>query len=404
MHTTDRNIVMVKGAPSVPLMINASAKQGAAVIKVQGYIYDFHNNAAQFEAKVEELIEQGYEDVEVYINSGGGSVFEAFEIVNIIKRFSGTITTVAGALCASAATIIHASGKVRQVHKNTGYMIHRPTGIQQGTADDFDSYAKLLRNIEETGLELYASISNMTAKQIEKNWMTDWWLTGKEAVEKGFATAIINEEAELDDTTKQMLSSDELRGHLPSQLASLSLQQPKQSTTNSDTKNDKLMNELMKAIALSLGLSAEATSDQVLAKINELKTNAAKVESLEQRIKKLEGDTKDDQVKQLLDKAVQEKRITADMRPALEATAAKLDLREFEDIMATYKPVGNITDKITAQPAAGAGAQLDSWKAYQDAGKLHELLNMRDSEKPEERQVFAELYKTQFGQEWKPAR
>ena len=78
--------------------ITAKAENGRAVISIKGQIAGWRDSEKNFTATVDSLIESGVKDAHLYINSPGGDCFEANEIVNVMKRFPGTVTGEGGAL------------------------------------------------------------------------------------------------------------------------------------------------------------------------------------------------------------------------------------------------------------------------------------------------------------------
>jgi ClpP class serine protease len=74
-----------------PMAITAEAKNNVAEIRISGVIHEYQNSAQAFKRTIDDLLAQGIEDVNLYINCPGGSVFEANEIANEIERFTGTI-------------------------------------------------------------------------------------------------------------------------------------------------------------------------------------------------------------------------------------------------------------------------------------------------------------------------
>lgn len=381
-----------------PLNITASEKGGKAVIKIKGYITDYQNTSQQFEEQVDKLKDAGHKNALVYVDSGGGSVFQALEIVNVLDRFEGTVTTVAGALCASAATIIHSKGDVRKVYKNTGYMIHRPMGIQAGNADDFLSYAQLLQNIEATGKEMYAAISTFSESQIEKKWQSDWWLTAKQLKEYGFATEIIDEDTTADDSTKQMYKAYQEYGELPVQCASF-INDNSNPNNNSNNPKNKRMEELFNIFKALMGLDAEAPSDQVINKLNELKAKADKADELQAKLEKYEGESNEDKIKNFLDTAQKDKRINAEQRTQLEEKAEQLGYDGLVSMVDMIKPAQTISNNLDTEDPNAEEANW-SWDDYEKNGKTKELMEKREKD-PE---AFKKLYQAKFKREWKPIR
>lgn len=186
--------------------ISATKQDGKALIRITGTI-GLDIAADPFREQVDDLISQGVADAHIYINSPGGSCFDASEIVNIIKAsFKGNITGEGGALVASAATYIALHCNSFTMPQNGMFMIHKPSGVIKGDAKALKSYTKLLNNIESQYLNTYkqrAANKNL----LQENWDAgDWWMTAEEAKQNGFITGVTSGTT-LDSTTVHLISA-----------------------------------------------------------------------------------------------------------------------------------------------------------------------------------------------------
>lgn len=135
-------------------------------------------------------------EITVYVNSGGGDVFAAQAIGNMLERNSATVTVHIDGLCASAATIIacHADKVVSAA--DGSYMVHPPSmGICDFlTAADMRNCLKALDTIRDNIVALYAKKTGKTVDECGK-WMdeTSWW-TASEAKENGFVDEVDSED------------------------------------------------------------------------------------------------------------------------------------------------------------------------------------------------------------------
>lgn len=131
-------------------------------------------------------------EITVYINSGGGDVFAAQAIGNMLERNSATVTAHIDGLCASAATIVACHADKVVAAADGSYMIHPVSmGIcDYLTADDLNNCLKALEAIRSNIITLYAKKSGKTEEECAK-WMdeTSWW-TPAEAKEKGFVDEV----------------------------------------------------------------------------------------------------------------------------------------------------------------------------------------------------------------------
>ena len=131
-------------------------------------------------------------EITVYINSGGGDVFAAQAIGNMLERNAATVTAHIDGLCASAATIVACHADKVVAAADGSYMIHPVSmGIcDYLTADDLNNCLKALEAIRSNIITLYAKKSGKTEEECAK-WMdeTSWW-TPAEAKEKGFVDEV----------------------------------------------------------------------------------------------------------------------------------------------------------------------------------------------------------------------
>ena len=127
-------------------------------------------------------------NITVRINSGGGDVFAAVEIGNLLEQHPANVTARIGGVCASAATIIACHcNKVIAANDST-YMVH-PISMYCGYANaaDLQKYLEALATIKENIISLYAKKTGRTKEEVTA-WMDaeSWW-TGPQAKENGFA-------------------------------------------------------------------------------------------------------------------------------------------------------------------------------------------------------------------------
>ncbi len=133
-------------------------------------------------------------NITVRINSGGGDVFAAVEIGNLLEQHTANVTARIGGVCASAATIIACHcNKVIAANDST-YMVH-PVSMYCGYANaaDLQKYLEALATIKENIISLYAKKTGHTKEEVTA-WMdAEKWWTGPQAKENGFADELADE-------------------------------------------------------------------------------------------------------------------------------------------------------------------------------------------------------------------
>ena len=122
-------------------------------------------------------------ELDIYINSGGGSVFAGLGIYNILKRHKGRKTVYVDGLAGSIASIIAMVGDEIIVPSNSFLMIHKPLCGVIGNANDMREMADTLDRIEEGLINTYKTKlkDNVDIETIKAMVNAETWLTGEEA-------------------------------------------------------------------------------------------------------------------------------------------------------------------------------------------------------------------------------
>ncbi|MDR2382604.1 MAG: ATP-dependent Clp protease proteolytic subunit [Prevotellaceae bacterium] len=341
----------------IPFII-AAEKTGAKTgrIRITGYI-GWDTDSEGFRKNVDSLIASGVEKVQLYINSPGGSVFDANEIVNIISQFKD-ITGEGGALVASAATYIALCCKSFTMPANGQFMIHKPKTAVSGTVAELEAAIEGLKNIESDYFERYKAKAKNT-KTLDEKWNKgDWWMTAETAKEQGFITGV-KEKIRIDSQTAAMIAAYG------------------QKFNNNNSKME------LKFIATSLGLAEDASLEQIVAKIGEINALAVQVSTLQQQIKEIETG----QISAAVDAAISAKKITADKKQHFIDMGGKIGIEAL-----------NIT--FAAMSAAVKPSDIISQNGNGGEKKWSELTaDERVALRANDAQKYRALYKAEYGVE-----
>lgn len=120
----------------------------------------------------------------IYINSYGGSVAAGVAMANMITRHPKSTTAIIDGYCCSIATQIFFSADTCKMPKNAYLMLHKPSTIEAGNADDFRKAADILDTIQ-CGLEVAyqnKKLDHLTDEDITEMVNRETWLTGEEAI------------------------------------------------------------------------------------------------------------------------------------------------------------------------------------------------------------------------------
>ncbi len=121
------------------------------------------------------------------LNSPGGSVFDAVAIYNALKRHAGPVSVWIDGIAASAASYVAMAGDEVVMPENAFLMIHDPSGVVFGTAEDMRAMAEALDKIKGSLVAGYVAKSGGNDDDIAALMAKEAWLDAAEAVELGFA-------------------------------------------------------------------------------------------------------------------------------------------------------------------------------------------------------------------------
>jgi len=134
-------------------------------------------------------------DIQIYINTPGGSVHAGLGIYDVMQYIKADVCTINTGMAASMGAILLAGGTKgkRTALKHSRTMIHQPMGGAYGQASDMQIVVNEVNKLKGELYEILAKHSNQTVKKIEKDSDRDYWMVADEAKEYGLIdTVIIN--------------------------------------------------------------------------------------------------------------------------------------------------------------------------------------------------------------------
>ncbi|NTG48978.1 Clp protease ClpP [Agrobacterium rhizogenes] len=149
----------------------------------------------------------GDRPVEVQINSPGGDMFEGIAIYNVLREHSQEVTVKIMAMAASAASIIAMAGDRVEIGAASFLMIHNCWVLAIGNQFDLRETADYLAPFDQAMADLYAQRSGQSAETVTK-WMNanggdGTYMSGSQAIERGFADALLSADSmKVDETAK----------------------------------------------------------------------------------------------------------------------------------------------------------------------------------------------------------
>ncbi len=156
-------------------------------------IYDDAANIIQAQLLFLESVDAD-KDIQLYINSPGGSVSAGLGIYDTMQLISCDVATICTGMAASMGAVLLTAGAAgkRSALPHSRVMIHQPLGGVQGQASDIEITA---REIAKTKRELYEILAAHSGKPIEKieaDADRDYWLTAAEAAEYGLIDKVLS--------------------------------------------------------------------------------------------------------------------------------------------------------------------------------------------------------------------
>jgi ATP-dependent Clp protease protease subunit len=132
-------------------------------------------------------------DVQIYINSPGGSVYAGLGIYDTMQIIQPKIATICTGMAASMGAVLMCAGEKgkRTALKHARVMIHQPLGGAEGQASDIEITA---REIQKLKKELYEIIAHHSGQTFDKVWADsdrDYWMTAQEAKDYGMIDEIL---------------------------------------------------------------------------------------------------------------------------------------------------------------------------------------------------------------------
>lgn len=135
-------------------------------------------------------------DVTVWLNSPGGNVFAAAQIYNMLRDHKGAITVKIDALAASAASVIAMAGDTVLMSPVSMLMIHDPSTIAMGNADDMQQAINTLNEVKASIVNAYHDKTGLSRNKISQLMSDETWLSARKAVDLGFADGLMFAENE----------------------------------------------------------------------------------------------------------------------------------------------------------------------------------------------------------------
>lgn len=146
--------------------------------------------------------------VEVHINSPGGDVFEGFAIYNLLREHPYPVNVKVIGMAASAASVIAMAGDNIEVGSSAFIMIHNCWVLAVGNRHDMRETAEFLEPFDRALRDVYVARTGADAKQVERWLDAETYMSGAEAISRGFADALLPSDQVTEDADAKAQSKD----------------------------------------------------------------------------------------------------------------------------------------------------------------------------------------------------
>jgi len=162
-----------------------------SVISADLYLYDeigeWGTVANDVRSEIQAL---NTKQINLFINSPGGSVFEGFAIYNLLRNHKARVVAYVDGIAASIASVILCAADEIIMRENGMVMIHDPSGGTMGTASEQRKLADILDKITDSIVQAYQNRTGKSDADLRRLMAEETWLNAREAVAMGFADKV----------------------------------------------------------------------------------------------------------------------------------------------------------------------------------------------------------------------
>lgn len=132
-------------------------------------------------------------DIQIYINSPGGSVYAGLGIYDTMQFINPDVATICTGIAASMAAVLLCAGQdgKRSGLPHSRVMIHQPLGGAQGQASDIEITAREILKLKKELYEIIAKHSNQPYDKVYENSDRDYWMKALEAKDYGMIDEVL---------------------------------------------------------------------------------------------------------------------------------------------------------------------------------------------------------------------
>lgn len=137
-------------------------------------------------------------DIQIYINSPGGSVYAGLGIYDTMQIIKPNVATICTGIADSMGAVLLVAGEKgkRSALKHSRVMIHQPSGGAQGVASDMEINLREMLKLKKELYDIIAEHSGQTYEWVEKASDRDYWMTSEEAKSFGMVDEVLQRSVE----------------------------------------------------------------------------------------------------------------------------------------------------------------------------------------------------------------
>jgi ATP-dependent Clp protease protease subunit len=132
-------------------------------------------------------------DIQIYVNSPGGSVYAGLGIYDTMQWISSDVATICVGMAASMGAVLLCAGAdgKRTGLKHSRVMIHQPLGGAQGQASDIEITAREIQKLKKELYDIIAYHSKQTYEKVYADSDRDYWMIAEEAKAYGMIDEVL---------------------------------------------------------------------------------------------------------------------------------------------------------------------------------------------------------------------
>ena len=182
-----------------PWSITAKAKDEIEILLYEMIGVDFwsgEGTTAKSFAEDLKAAGDGIRKIHLRVNSPGGSVFDGLAIYNTLLSHGAKVTAQVDGLAASIASVIVMAASEIDMADNGMMMIHNPSTVMGGDANDMRKMAETLDKVKTSMITAYRRHTSKSVEEVGALMDAETWMTAQETVDNGFAEDVTKPEGD----------------------------------------------------------------------------------------------------------------------------------------------------------------------------------------------------------------